>query len=156
MISRIFKPVDAIIFKVSRKLVPGPALHLAAGGAGADDLATARPARFAKREPEGWITRNWRPCFMFLAMLILALYGIILPFLNLMLGVPLGFAPLWEEVPAGIWELLKWTAGVYAGGRTLEKVAAIVSRRTAFMGGAHRRPADGGRASPVNPPSDSV
>ena len=94
--------------------------------------------------------------FMFLAMLILALYGIILPFLNLMLGVPLGFAPLWEEVPAGIWELLKWTAGVYAGGRTLEKVAAIVSRRTAFMGGAHRRPADGGRASPVNPPSDSV
>ncbi len=134
MITQILKLLDGPVFKIIDKLIPDPNLKLklkteietAVREAQSDLVKAQRDVVLAEYELDSWITRHWRPCLMFLAMFILALYGVILPFLNLLLGAPIGFAPLWDEVPAGVWDLLKWGVGGYVGGRSLEKIASAV------------------------------
>ncbi|MEM7425176.1 MAG: 3TM-type holin [Pseudomonadota bacterium] len=138
MITQILDLLDGPVFKIIDKLIPDPDLKLklkaeiqtAVREAQAELVNAQRDVVLAEYELDSWITRHWRPCLMFLAMFILALYGIILPFGNLLLDAPIGFAPLWDEVPAGVWELLKWGVGGYVGGRSLEKIAGAVVQTT--------------------------
>ncbi|MGI9483708.1 MAG: hypothetical protein ACR2OR_15255 [Hyphomicrobiales bacterium] len=52
---------------------------------------------------------------------------------------PLGFTPLWDEVPDGVWELLKWGVAGYVGGRSLEKIARKDGAGHDVTGGESRR-----------------
>ena len=134
MLTQILKLVDGPVFKIIDKLIPDPNLKVklkteietAVREAQSDLVKAQRDVVLTEYSVDSWITRHWRPCLMFLAMFILALYGVILPFLNLLLGAPIGFAPLWDEVPSGVWDLLKWGVGGYVGGRSLEKIAEAV------------------------------
>ncbi len=131
MLFELIQLVNGPIFKIVDKLIPDPNLRLklkaeieqAAKAAQADLVKAQKDVILAEFQTDSFLTRMWRPCLMFLAMFILALYGIILPSINLLLDTPVAFVPLWNDVPAGIWELLKWGVGGYIGGRSLEKIA---------------------------------
>ncbi|QPC41983.1 hypothetical protein HW532_04195 [Kaustia mangrovi] len=93
----------------------------------------------AELSADSWLTRNWRPCLMFLGMFLLVFFGVLLPAVNLMLPEPLAFQPLWDEIPDGIWEMLKWGIGGYIGGRSLEKVATLRTASAPPASGFGRR-----------------
>ncbi len=73
---------------------------------------------------DSWMTRQWRPCLMFIIMGFLVLYGLVLPLADLIAGGPIGFVPRWADIPDGMWNLLSLGVGGYVGGRSLEKLAA--------------------------------
>ncbi len=131
MLFELIQLVNGPIFKIVDKLIPDPDLRLrlkaeieqAANDARNNIVTAQKDIILAEFQTDSFLTRMWRPCLMFLAMFILALYGIILPSINLLLDTPVVFVPLWKDVPAGIWELLKWGVGGYIGGRSLEKIA---------------------------------
>jgi hypothetical protein len=79
---------------------------------------------------ESWLTRSWRPMLMYLIMLMLAVYGLLLPMFEAMFGKLDGFEPRWHQFPDGLWTLLMLGVGGYIGGRTVEKlVRAGISAR---------------------------
>lgn len=72
---------------------------------------------------ESWLTRSWRPMLMYLIMLLLAVYGLLLPMYEAMFGPLEHFEPRWNQFPDGLWTLLMLGVGGYIGGRTVEKLA---------------------------------
>ncbi len=133
MLTAILGLINGPVFSIIDKLIPDPDLKLklkteiekAAQDAQSDIVNAQRDVLLAEYEVESWLTRSWRPCLMFLAMFVLLIYGIILPLVNLFFNEPIGFIPLWEEVPDGVWELLKWGVAGYVGGRSMEKIARV-------------------------------
>jgi hypothetical protein len=81
----------------------------------------------AEVQSEHWLTRSWRPLLMVILMGFLVLVGLILPLADLLVGHPLPFAPRWQLLPAGFWDFLAVGMGGYIGGRSLEKVAGMVT-----------------------------
>jgi hypothetical protein len=70
-----------------------------------------------------WLTRSWRPMLMLLFMALLAIYGVLLPTLDLIAAHPVTFTPRWRDLPPEFWNLLTVGLGGYVGGRSLEKIA---------------------------------
>ena len=94
------------------------------------ELAKAqRDIILAEIGAESWMTRHWRPCLMFIIMGFLVLYGLVLPFADLIAGRPVAFTPRWADIPEGMWNLLSLGVGGYVGGRSLEKLAATWAAR---------------------------
>ena len=71
---------------------------------------------------ESWLTRSWRPILMYLVMLLLAVYGLLLPLYEAAFGPLQHFEPRWHQFPDGLWNLLMLGVGGYIGGRTVEKL----------------------------------
>lgn len=71
---------------------------------------------------ESWLTRSWRPLLMYLIMLLLAVYGLLLPMYEALFGPLIHFEPRWHQFPEGLWTLLMLGVGGYIGGRTVEKL----------------------------------
>ncbi len=81
----------------------------------------------AEVQSEHWLTRNWRPILMMILMGFLVLAGLLLPLADLIAGRTLPFEPHWQVLPSGFWDFLSVGMGGYIGGRSLEKVANIIS-----------------------------
>jgi hypothetical protein len=80
----------------------------------------------AEAESESWLTSNWRPLLMLVAITIIANNYILAPYLGAMFG--------WNvilEIPPQLWQLLTLGVGGYIGGRSAEKVMGI------WKNGAH-------------------
>lgn len=79
-------------------------------------------AKIITAESQGsWMQKNWRPCLMFLFMLIIFNNYILQPYLQ----------AVWSEVPIlpvpdQMWKLITMGTGGYLGGRTVEKVVSMV------------------------------
>lgn len=71
---------------------------------------------------ESWLTRSWRPILMYLVMLLLVVYGLMLPLYEAAFGPLQHFEPRWHQFPDGLWNLLMLGVGGYIGGRTVEKL----------------------------------
>lgn len=71
---------------------------------------------------ESWLTRSWRPLLMYLIMLLLLVYGLLLPLGEAVFGKLEHFEPRWHQFPDGLWKLLMLGVGGYIGGRTVEKL----------------------------------
>ena len=80
----------------------------------------------AEVQSEHWLTRSWRPILMLILMGFLLLVGLILPLADLVTGHSVPFEPRWQLLPAGFWDFLAIGMGGYIGGRSLEKVTAMV------------------------------
>lgn len=94
-------------------------------------VAAQRDVVLAEMAGESWMTRHWRPCLMFVIMGFLVVYGLMLPLADLLAGRPIAFAPRWADIPDGMWTLLNLGVGGYVGGRSLEKLAAAWTGRSA-------------------------
>lgn len=81
----------------------------------------------AEVQSEHWLSRNWRPMLMLLLMGFLLLVGFILPLADLLAGRSIPFSPRWQLLPEGFWQFLTVGMGGYIGGRSLEKVAGVIS-----------------------------
>ncbi len=81
----------------------------------------------AEVQSEHWLTRSWRPVLMMVLIGFLLLVGLILPLADLIAGHPLPFEPRWQLLPGGFWDFLAVGMGGYIGGRSLEKVAGVVT-----------------------------
>jgi len=127
------------VFDVIDKLIPDHDLQAKlkaelekAALAQQSDLARAqRDVVLAEINADSWMTRQWRPCLMFVIMGFLVLYGLVLPLADLVAGAPVVFAPRWADIPDGMWSLLSLGVGGYVGGRSLEKLAATWVGRAA-------------------------
>lgn len=93
----------------------------------------------AEVQSEHWLSRSWRPILMLILMGFLLLAGLILPLADLVAGKPLNFQPRWQVLPSGFWDFLAIGMGGYIGGRSLEKVAGIVSAAMPGQGGSSPR-----------------
>lgn len=142
----LFKLLDGPVFSIINKLVPDP------------DLKAKLKAEIKKQAHEERIkllsgqhqivahevtsgsrlTRSWRPILMYLIMFFLATFGLILPLIDWIAGGPVAFRPRWNEIPDGLWELLKLGVGGYIGGRSAEKIATTLSNRN-IHGNAGKR-----------------
>ena len=89
----------------------------------------------AEVQSEHWLSRSWRPILMLILMGFLLLAGLILPMADLFTGHPINFQPRWQLLPGGFWDFLAIGMGGYIGGRSLEKVAGIVSAAMPGHGG---------------------
>jgi hypothetical protein len=69
-----------------------------------------------------WLARSWRPLLMLLIMVILAVYGLVLPLAEALSGEAIGFTPRFYDIPDGLWNLITLGVTGYIGGRSLEKV----------------------------------
>ena len=81
----------------------------------------------AEVQSEHWLTRSWRPVLMVILMGFLLLAGLILPLADLAAGHTVPFQPRWQLLPVGFWDFLAVGMGGYIGGRSLEKVAGMVT-----------------------------
>lgn len=81
----------------------------------------------AEVQSEHWLSRSWRPLLMLVLMGFLLLVGFILPLADLFAGRTIPFLPRWQSLPEGFWQFLTVGMGGYIGGRSLEKVAGVVS-----------------------------
>lgn len=81
----------------------------------------------AEVQSEHWLTRSWRPLLMLVLIGFLLLVGLILPLADLVAGRSVPFEPRWQLLPAGFWDFLTIGMGGYIGGRSLEKVARMVT-----------------------------
>ena len=81
----------------------------------------------AEVQSEHWLTRSWRPLLMLVLIGFLLLVGLILPLADLLSGSRVPFEPRWQLLPAGFWDFLTIGMGGYIGGRSLEKVAGMVT-----------------------------
>lgn len=91
-------------------------------------LAAARDIIVAEATGSHPLAALWRPLLMVFILLLLALYGVLLPALDLFRTAPLPFHPRWHEIPDEMWSLLKLGVGGYIGGRSAEKAVAILTR----------------------------
>lgn len=73
-----------------------------------------------------WLARNWRPLLMLFIMMLLAIYGILLPLADMAWGARISFNPRWADIPDRLWDLLAISVGGYIGGRTVEKLASVL------------------------------
>ena len=90
---------------------------------------------------DSWLTRSWRPMLMYLVMLLLAVYGLLLPLFEAIFGKLEGFEPRWQQFPDGLWTLLMLGVGGYIGGRTVEKLArAGISARPPVSKAGNEQP----------------
>ena len=80
----------------------------------------------AEIKSEHWLTRSWRPILMLTLLGFIVFVGIVLPFLDFVMGAPVTFNPRWQALPPQFWDFLSIGVGGYIGGRTLEKVAGQV------------------------------
>jgi len=86
--------------------------------------------------------RSWRPHLMYLVMFLLFFYAVVVPLLNSWvvplvnywidhekhdLIPPLDTKKAWDSIPEDLWDLIKLAVGGYVGGRSIEKVASIVT-----------------------------
>lgn len=93
----------------------------------AQALMAARGAVLEAEITRGsWLARNWRPLLMFFIMGLLAIYGLLLPLADMAAGQHIAFSPRWGDIPAPLWDLLAISVGGYIGGRSVEKIAAIL------------------------------
>jgi hypothetical protein len=85
----------------------------------------------AEIKSEHWLSRSWRPILMLTLLWFVVFVGLILPFLDFVMGAPVNFNPRWQALPPQFWDFLSIGVGGYIGGRTLEKVAGqvLVKRR---------------------------
>lgn len=81
----------------------------------------------AEVQSEHWLTRSWRPLLMLVLIGFLLLVGLILPLADLVAGRSVPFEPRWQLLPSGFWDFLTIGMGGYIGGRSLEKVAGMVT-----------------------------
>lgn len=87
---------------------------------------------------EHWLTRSWRPLLMLILMGFLVLAGVILPLAELLWGAPIRFEPRWSVLPEGFWDFLTIGMGGYIGGRSLEKVAGMMTQPRSGTGPASK------------------
>lgn len=80
----------------------------------------------AEIKSEHWLTRSWRPILMLTLLGFIVFVGLVIPFLDLLVGTPVTFNPRWQALPPQFWDFLSIGVGGYIGGRSLEKVAAQV------------------------------
>jgi hypothetical protein len=66
---------------------------------------------------------------MLLVMVILAVYGLVLPLAETLSGQAIGFTPRWQDIPDGLWNLITLGVSGYIGGRSLEKVAEVLGKK---------------------------
>lgn len=127
------------VFDVIDKLIPDHDLQ-ARLKAELEQAALAQQSELAKAQrdivvaeinADSWMTRQWRPCLMFVIMGFLVVYGLVLPLADLIAGAPVTFVPRWTDIPDGMWNLLSLGVGGYVGGRSLEKLVATWAGRTA-------------------------
>ena len=135
----LFGFVRGPVFDVIDKLIPDRGLQ-ARLKAELEQTALAQQSELAKAQrdivlaeisADSWMTRQWRPCLMFVIMGFLVLYGLVLPLADLIAGAPVAFAPRWVDIPDGMWNLLGLGVGGYVGGRSLEKLVATWAGRAA-------------------------
>ncbi len=75
---------------------------------------------------EHWLTRSWRPVLMLVLTGLLVVIGLLLPLAEAVAGHALLFRPRWDLLPPEFWSFLMVGTGGYIGGRSLEKIAAIL------------------------------
>jgi hypothetical protein len=92
----------------------------------------------AEVQSEHWLTRSWRPVLMLVLMGFLILVGFLLPMLDLLAGHPVAYAPRWQALPSGFWDFLSVGMGGYIGGRSIEKVAGLVTQASDAVGKARK------------------
>lgn len=83
----------------------------------------------AETTSDHWLSRSWRPLLKLMLMGFLLLVGLVLPLADLAAGHRVAFEPRWQSLPEGFWQFLTVGAGGYIGGRSLEKVAAVLPAR---------------------------
>jgi len=75
---------------------------------------------------ESWLTRTWRPWFMFMLTNLVLFWGfnnfVFAPYLKIWFDITLPML----KMPAEFWALLMVGFGIYSGARTLEKIALTI------------------------------
>lgn len=126
----VLQLINGPIFSIVDKLIPDPNLKAklkaqisTASMEHASNFVDAQRDVILSETQGSLITRTWRPVLMYLIILMLMMFGLILPSLELFLGIPIDFQPKWHLLPDGVWNLLGLGVGGYVGGRSLEKIA---------------------------------
>jgi len=139
MLGPLFGFLRGPVFDIIDKLIPDRDLQ-ARLKAELEQTALAQQSELAKAQrdivlaeisADSWMTRQWRPCLMFVIMGFLVLYGLVLPLADLIAGAPVAFAPRWADIPDGMWNLLGLGVGGYIGGRSVEKLVTTWAGRSA-------------------------
>lgn len=77
----------------------------------------------AEAKSEHWLTANWRPLLMLVAITIVANNYIIAPYANAIFGSSVSL-----DLDQNIWDLLKIGVGGYVVGRSGEKIAKVMKQ----------------------------
>jgi hypothetical protein len=122
----VSKVLDAFVKdqELRRKLQADLELKLTEHLGKAEELEQA--IVLAEIKSEHWLTRSWRPILMLTLLGFIVFVGVVIPFLDFLMGAPVTFNPRWQALPPQFWDFLSIGVGGYIGGRTLEKVAAQV------------------------------
>lgn len=131
LIPVILSFIKGPVFSIIDKLIPGGSLKARLKAEietrllqSDDKLAELQAGLLAiELKSESWLTRSWRPLLMYLVMMLLAVYGLLLPLYEAAFGRLEHFEPRWHQFPDGLWSLLMLGVGGYIGGRTVEKLA---------------------------------
>ncbi len=126
------------VFSIIDKLIPDPALKAKLKAEitskvlshKSEIIRAQRDIVLAEITTDSRLTRSWRPVLMYLIILFMVIYGLILPACDLWFGAPVNFQPRWQEIPQGLWDLLKFGLGGYVGGRSLEKISTTLAQRS--------------------------
>ena len=137
-LSPLLEVIKGPVFSIIDKLIPDPDLKAKLKAEiESKTLAHEREVITAQRQillaelGQGpLLTRSWRPVLMYVIILFLVIYGLVLPLADLVHGAPVAFKPRWSDIPDGLWTLLSLGVGGYVGGRSLEKIAGTLKRRT--------------------------
>jgi hypothetical protein len=119
----INKVLDAVVKdqELRRKLQADLELKLTEHLGKAQELEQA--IVMAEIKSEHWLTRSWRPILMLSLLGFILFVGLVIPFLDYLMGAPVTFNPRWQALPPQFWDFLSIGVGGYIGGRSLEKVA---------------------------------
>ena len=82
--------------------------------------------REAEIKSDGWLTRNIRPALWFLFSLPILWNYVVLPML--LIFVPSFYKDEIIPLPPEFWTLYQGFAGIYTGGRTLEKITQYIKK----------------------------
>ncbi len=110
--------IDDLHLSKEEKLVLGNELERIKNGVTIEVIKLERDLTLAQTEvlkadtvSSGWLTRSWRPIT-------------ILTFVGLLVWTWLTTEAITPELQHELLEIIKWTLGVYMGGRSMEKIVA--------------------------------
>lgn len=142
IVAPILALVNGPIFSIIDKLIPDPTLKAKLKAQISSETIKAQSG-FEQNQKEvilqeiargSRLSKSWRPVLMYLIMVLLLVYGLVLPVIDLFVEKPVVFKPRWHEIPNGLWNLLSLGIGGYIGGRSMEKIATAVSQTTNING----------------------
>jgi len=136
LLTPILSLLEGPVFSIIDKLIPDPTLKAKLKAeittkviSHKDQIIDAqRRVVLQELAVDSVLTRSWRPILMFLIMVLLLVYGLVLPFADLFADSPIAFKPRWQDIPDGLWNLLSLGLGGYIGGRSLEKIVNTLKR----------------------------